>query len=228
MQKKFLAPDDFPAIRKALLASLLIFCMEMFLGSPNVAWCQVQAGYNILQQWMARKSLESTGVSSPDSTAIEDDIFFEVARLDLQHVTKWSVKELPRHSTGRLEGSGTIKVMPSRFNSLGEAKAFQELLLRRTHHLIGETYARIICANQELRPPFTADGPGELVDPCTLPKMLLEERDSYLNEIRQWLCSFAPLLKKLIASSDPLTSSGAALLQLQMLDAEIVLAGTFF
>jgi hypothetical protein len=111
MQQIFPAPDDFPAIRKALLASLLIFCMEMFLGSPNVAWCQVQAGYNLLQQWMARKSLESTGVSSPDSTAIEDDIFLEVTRLDLQHVIKWSVKELPRHSTGRLEGSGTIKVM---------------------------------------------------------------------------------------------------------------------
>jgi hypothetical protein len=111
MQQIFPAPDDFPAIRKALLASLLIFCMEIFLGSPNVAWCQVQAGYNLLQQWMARKSLESTGVSSPDSTAIEDDIFLEVTRLDLQHVIKWSVKELPRHSTGRLEGSGTIKVM---------------------------------------------------------------------------------------------------------------------
>jgi hypothetical protein len=177
---------------------------------------------------MARSSQESTGISSPESTAIEDDIFLEVARLDLQHVIKWSVKELPRHSTRRLEGSGTIKVMPLRFSYLGEAKAFQELLLRRTHHLIGETYARIICSNQELRQLFTADGPGELVDPCTLPGMLLEERDSYLNDIRQWLRSFAPLLKKLIASSDPLTSSGAALLQLQMLDAEIVLAGAFF
>jgi hypothetical protein len=228
MQQIVPAPEDFPAIRKALLASLLIFCMEMFLGSPNVAWCQVQAGYNLLQQWIARSSQESTGISSPDSAAIEDDIFLEVGRLELQHVIKWSVKELPRHSTRRLEGSGTIKVMSSRFSYIGEAKAFQELLLRRTHHLIGETYARIICANRELRQLFTADGPGELVDPCTLPRMLLEERDSYLNDIRQWLCSFAPLLKNLIASSDPLTSSGAALLQLQMLDAEIVLAGAFF
>jgi hypothetical protein len=45
---------------------------------------------------MAKKSLASTGISSPDSRAIKDDIFLGIARLDLQHVIRLDMKELPQ------------------------------------------------------------------------------------------------------------------------------------
>ncbi|KUJ21681.1 uncharacterized protein LY89DRAFT_681114 [Mollisia scopiformis] len=221
-------PKKCSSLRKALLACLLVYCMEIFLQSPNTAFYQTQAGYSLLQEWISQKSQRNLGIQSPDSTVIEDDIFYEFARTDLQHAIRWGERDLIRHSTRRQEGTLTIKNMPTRFTDLEEARVYQELLMRRTFHLIGETLARIMLAKTEIRHPFTTDTPGELVDPCSIPKTLLPERDQYISDIHRWYNAFTPIFAKLLRSPDPLISSSAALLRLLLLNAEIRLAGTFF
>ncbi|KAE8441165.1 hypothetical protein EG329_005794 [Mollisiaceae sp. DMI_Dod_QoI] len=216
------------SLRKALLACLLVYCIENFMQSPNTAFYQSQTGYTLLQEWIASKSQRNLGIRSPDSTVIEDDIFHEFGRSDLQHAIRWGERNLSRHSKRRQEGTLTIKNMPTRFGHLEEARVYQELLMRRTYHLIGETYARIIMAKDQIRHTFTTDTPGELVDPCNLPSILFSERDRYIEDIQRWCKAFDSIFPKLLRSPDPLISSGAALLRLHILNTEIRLAGAFF
>lgn len=221
-------PKKSSSLRKALLACLLVYCIENFLQSPNTAFTQSQTGYSLLQSWISSKSSRNLGIESPDPTSIEDDIFHEFAKADLQHAIRWGEHALTRHSTRRLEGQVTIKNMPARFLHLEEARVYQELIMRRTYHLIGEIYARIIAAKDEIRHTFTTDTPGELVDPCCLPTTLFPDRDMYISDIHRWCSAFEPIFPKLLRSPDPLISSGAALLRLHILNAEIRLEGAFF
>lgn len=216
------------SLRNTLLACLLVHCIELFLQSPNTAFCQSQTGYALLQKWLAEKqSSRNEGLRSPDSIIIEDEIFHEFKRLDLEHAVRWGEHGIDRHSSRRKEGAATVKNMPSRFGHLDEARLYNELIFRRTFHLIGETYARIMEENRELRHLFASENPGEFVDPCSPPTMLFETRDAYLDDIRRWSEAFAALYKKLQSSPDAFISGGAVLLRVHILNAEIALTSAF-
>ncbi|TVY56690.1 hypothetical protein LCER1_G003006 [Lachnellula cervina] len=123
----------------------------------------------------------------------------------------WGIKkQLERHQFGRPEGTLAVQNMPSSFSSIDEARNYQELILRRIFRLVGDTFTRIVSVKSESGHAYTADSPGELIDPCHVPAMLLEDRDGSL------------------ASLDTKTSMGAALLRIHALEAEISLAGTYF
>lgn len=51
--------------------------------------------------------------------------------------------------------------VPLKFGSIDEARAYHELIVRRTTHLLGEMYARIMAAKMELGHAPTADSPGK-------------------------------------------------------------------
>lgn len=141
----------------------------------------------------------------------------------------WGIeKQLERHQFGRPEGTLAVQNMPSSFSSIDEARYYQELILRRTFHLVGETFTRIVSVKSESGHAYTADSPGELIDPCHVPAMLLEDRDGYIQDIRRWCKAFNPIFNSSLASLDTKTSMGAALLRIHALEAEISLAGTYF
>ena len=220
-------PEKTLSLRKALIACLLVYCVEQFLKSPDTAYRQGQSGYALLREWMARKPNRQAGLSSPDSNVVEDELFQELSRLEVQHALRWGEHELLRHQVRKQEGTSSVKTMPAQFTSLDEGRRYQELIMRRSSHLIGEIYACIISSKLESGHE-TADSPGELVDPCHVPTKLLDERDEYILDIRRWRAAFSEIGSKLIASPDPFVSMGAALLRIQAMDSEISLAGAFF
>lgn len=228
MQQIVPIPQDPSSLRTALLACLVIYCIELLLKSPTAALNQGQNGYSLLQQWLGDKDTPNTGLSSPNSSVVDDEIFHEYGRMELHHAIRWGIKDLPRHMKRRQEGAVTVKKMPNRFGILEEARRYQQLIMRRTFHLLDESYARNMMLKQDLRHPYTADSPGELMDPCYIPTDLLGERDTYLKDIRRWITAFDPILAKSLKSANPLAQSEAALLQIQALDAEISLSGAFF
>ncbi|PSS28048.1 hypothetical protein M430DRAFT_15282 [Amorphotheca resinae ATCC 22711] len=221
-------PGSAPSLRKVMIACLLVFCLEHFLDSPNTSTMQGEEGYLLLRRLESRKPHRAAGIASPDVNVVEDEIFHEFTRLDLRYAMFWGNRTLGVHAVRRHDGSETIKNMPARFGSLEEARLYQQLLMRRTFHLIGEAYVRIISAKVESGPAEIADTPGELVDPCSLPTMLFADRDAYLNDLRRWHKAFQPIFVTLITSKDPATTIAAALLRAQALGAEIGLAGAFF
>jgi hypothetical protein len=114
------------------------------------------------------------------------------------------------------------------FGDLDEARAYQELIVRRTTHLLGETYARIMAAKMDLGHAPTADIPGEIIDPCYTPTMLFPERDACIADLGRWCQAFRPILGQLLASSNPKTAVGASMVMIEAMNAEIALAGAFF
>jgi hypothetical protein len=210
------------------MACILVHCLEIYLGSPNTGFTQSHAGYNLLLQWKVNNNRPDAGISSPDPTVIEDELFHEISRLDTQNALMVGQHGLERHAERRLEASEAVRDMPLKFGSLDEARAYQELIVRRSTHLLGETYARIMAAKLEYAHPQTADTPGELVDPCYLPTTLLGERDAYMKDIRRWCQAFQPIFGALVTSPDPKTAVGTSMLMIQALHSEISLAGAFF
>ncbi|TVY20324.1 hypothetical protein LARI1_G002100 [Lachnellula arida] len=249
-----MTPDlDQPAfLRKTLIACLLVNCIESYLQDPNTACLHAQAGYDLLHRWVEKYPHKVTGLGSPNSSIIEDDIYSEFARQDLstalrlmtiadskpaprpgpqmqRHGTMWGIeKQLERHQFRRREGTPAVQNMPASFSSIDEARNYLELILRRTFHLVGETFTRIVSVKSESGHAYTADSPGELIDPCHVPEMLLEDRDGYIQDIRRWCKAFDPILDSSLASVDTKISMGAALLRIHALGAEISLAGTYF
>jgi hypothetical protein len=175
--------DNSNFLRKALIACLLVHCIESCLQDLNTAYWQAQVGYELLHQWIAEYPQKETGIGSPDSSIIEDDIFSEFARQDLFGAMRWGDKKLELHQERWMEGNTTVQNMPLAFSSLEEARRYEELILRRTFHLISEALARIIAVKVESGHAYTADSPGELVDTCHVPEELLEDRDTYLQDI---------------------------------------------
>lgn len=220
--------DNSTFLRKALIACLLVHCIESCLQDLNTAYFQAQVGYELLHKWIAEHPHKETGIGSPNSNIIEDDIFSEFARQDLHGAMRWGDKKLELHQARRLEGTDTIMNMPLVFSSLEEARRYAELVLRRTFHLMSEAFACIIAVKVESGHAYTADTPGELVDPCHVPETLLEDRDTYLRDIRRWRHAFRPVFDSSILSADPENAGAAALFRIRALDAEIVLAGAFF
>lgn len=47
-------------LRNTLLTCRLTHCIELFLQSPNTAFCQSQTSYALLQKWLAESSLHAT------------------------------------------------------------------------------------------------------------------------------------------------------------------------
>ena len=221
------AVDWAASLRKVLIACILVHALEMFLDSPNTAYMQGQEGYMLLRQLESKKPHKEAGIASPESSIIENEVYQELACLDLRFAMWWGDKSLSSNGVRRHDGTDTIKNMPARFGDLEEAKVYQSLLLRRTFHLIGEAFSRIMDKKAETGPAELADTPGELVDPCHLPMMLIPDRDAYLNDIRRWYKAVESLFVSSMASKDSEIMIAAALLKMQALGAEIALAGAF-
>jgi hypothetical protein len=79
-------PERRSSLRKALIACLLVFSIELFLHSPNTAMIQSQAGYDLLQRFEAEYACRhrKAGIASPDSNVVEDELYYEFSRLDLR------------------------------------------------------------------------------------------------------------------------------------------------
>jgi hypothetical protein len=97
--------------RQALLASLLSFCFENFIGNRPVALYHAQAGHQILQIWLSEHphNLSHTvGISSPAPHVVEDELVYAFNRLDLQIVTIADARGHKLHNSLKKVGDATI------------------------------------------------------------------------------------------------------------------------
>lgn len=78
------------------------------MRSPVTGYAQTHAGYKLLQQWMANNNHHDVGIASPNSSVIEDELFYELSRLDTQHARWVAANDVERHATRRREASKTV------------------------------------------------------------------------------------------------------------------------
>ena len=107
--RQILLDHEGPAtLRKALMACLLVHCIEVYMRSPATGYAQSHAGYKLLQQWLTNNSHHDVGIASPNGSVIEDELFHELSRLDTQHARWARANDLERHATRRHEASETV------------------------------------------------------------------------------------------------------------------------
>jgi hypothetical protein len=77
------------SLRKVLIACILVHGLGMFLDSPNTAYMQGQEGYMLLRQLESKKPHKEAGIASPESSIIENEVYQELACLDLRFAMWW-------------------------------------------------------------------------------------------------------------------------------------------
>jgi hypothetical protein len=224
---KALTKDILP-LRNALIGCLLVFCFEGFQGNQDLAISHAQSGYQLLQDWLAKASSQSTsiygkGISSPAPLVIEDDLVHVFKRLDLQIMTVSDSRSTAVHLLGKTEGSELIHLMPSSFSDLKQAHRYWELVMRRSAHFIH--YAAPLVgagegpvANAVTLGSFrrTSTSPTK----TTLPKDFSAEQSRYASENLRWQAA----VRHLLLSPDSTIRAGAMFLKCLSVATELVFA----
>jgi hypothetical protein len=125
--------------RKVLVACLLVVCLENLLGNRYSAMSRAQVGHRILQDWLKSHPHalpHQSGISSPQSSSIEDDLVLVFGKLDLTIISHYDPRSINNHAASKQDSSITVAQIPITFTDLKEAKVFLDLVMRRAYHFI--------------------------------------------------------------------------------------------
>ncbi|CZR64327.1 uncharacterized protein PAC_14225 [Phialocephala subalpina] len=190
--------------RTALIACLLIICIETLQWHHHQALNHIYSGMALLDEWLSRTPPSSRpGISSPEPLTIEDEIVQQFRTLEVEASIVMDPLPSSYHAQKRLEGTETIQSMPEIFTSVEEARLYLDLICRRVHHFIfsirpGRGYRKL---QSQLETPGLQTG-FDTIEPFPGLSSALEiEQELYTQEIQRWQTSFDPLFVSGIPSS---------------------------
>lgn len=110
-------------LRRALIACLLVFCFETYLGNQASAIFHAETGITLLHQWQPKKGKSVVaGVHSPAPHLVEDELVQAFAHLDLQVAILLDLRPLQLHQVVKKDCSYALKQMPMVLTTLNEAR----------------------------------------------------------------------------------------------------------
>jgi len=187
-EMRLLISKEKPDIRRTLLGCLVIACFEALHGNFPSAIAQVQSGLALLEEWQFRnqsnsKEQELLGISSTLPNTIEDELHQALCRLDIQLLSFVDIRPFETHKRMRQYGFASLNNMPSRFQTLRDARIYLEIVMRRIMHFrayISPTsdytgLLRISPQKQDANQPAFA------------------EQQTLILELTRWHDAFAPL-----------------------------------
>ena len=124
-------------LRRTLIACLLVFCFETYMGNQVAAITHAQSGISLLHQWKSPK--RTAHIQSPALCVIEDDLVQAFTRLDLQVSILLDVRSLAFHQMIKEDCFTTLQEMPTSFKTLDEARIWCEELMRWNYHFRAES-----------------------------------------------------------------------------------------
>lgn len=225
--------------RQALLASLLSFCFENFLGNRPVALYHAQAGHQILQNWLSEHHhniSHSAGISSPAPHVVEDDLVYAFAQLDLQIITIADTRGHEFHNSLKHLGDDTISNMPRVFQDVNEARFYWKIVMTRSYHFLLTAWE--MSHSEELAIPFSTPSPSHTFitnssktlhsTPNIITVELLEEQGIYAAEISKWHCAFHPIWMELSKTAQSKELLMATMILINCIALEIMVAAVVF
>ena len=225
--------------RQALLASLLSFCFENFLGNRPVAMYHAQAGHQILQTWMSEHphSISSNvGILSPAPHVVEDDLVYAFAQLDLQILTIADARGHKVHDSLKHLGDDTIANMPATFKDINEARVYWDIVMARSYHFLLTAWE--ISRSEELAKPFVTKSPSHTFitnssktlhsTPNIITDELLEQQKLYATEVSRWHCAFHPIWMRLSKTRRKKELLVATMVLINCIALEIMVAAVAF
>lgn len=225
--------DQRESLRRALIACLLVFCFESYVGNQVAAITHAQSGISLLHQWKSKKEMENT--QSPAPYTIEDELVQAFTRLDLQVSILLDIRPMKFHQTIKTHCFNTLQKMPPSFKNVEEARVWGELLMRWNYHFRAESLAVGKSQEIDMKAPLvnwedsmdTPMGATVLHEPKEIPVALLPEYRAHVSGTHQWFLAFEPLFASLQTSPSK-DLVGGTLLQVQAKMSAITLASAFF
>jgi hypothetical protein len=190
---------------------LLFACFEAFHGFLDVAIAQIHAGVRMIEEWLTALLTcidlgQMTSLSSPKPAIIEDEIVQIFARLDLESLSSGKNSSAQWKYYQRLFGQRSIDTMPTEFSDLTEARAYLELVGRRSIHWMPWIEVKEV-SNLTLSFHHV-----ENMEPCD---ELLQEKNDFLTEGMRWTQAFEPLWILSRQKEGETLFMGATILKLQ-------------
>lgn len=224
--------------RKALIACMLVCAFEGLVGNTLTALAHAKSGQKLLEEWLGEYEHSTTyvrGISSPAPHIVEDQLIQAAGFFETQIIGFFDHRPVELHTKMKTEGSETIRLMPTSFRELNEARRYWELITRRIMHFLCETSAKGKNAYR-ISPDLPDDndtvslGPDSThmayMTPFDIQVEFKSQQAQYREEITRWRAAFSDLYSKIKRSSNERLVTGAHTLHLKSRGIEIGLAGT--
>ena len=180
-------------LRTALLTSLAIISFEAWYGRHDIALRQIKIGTLLIKEW--EENSQHKSISGHSRTAPQDvkTVLLPVfSRLSVQLLSSTGdqTPESPPPLSGYHEEDADC--LPSAFDTLEEAREFQDIILKQLLKFISKGQSPI---------PKTASNSARSYPSCIfkspIPLSILAERDALTRTVEKWLSAFAPLKRRL-------------------------------
>ncbi|RDW72092.1 hypothetical protein BP5796_08126 [Coleophoma crateriformis] len=243
--------DDEAGRRMAMIACILVVCIETLQNHSQAAFFHSRAGIDLMHDWLAKRPCPASeiregdgaqpnspkrlpGIASPAPQIVEDELVQQFSRMEIQHLVQFDLRTPERHARLKHEGSTSIKLMPTEFTDTQEAMHFMNLIRRRTYHFMAEI---LVNRNRTAgrRHSLLNFGDHEVYQQdenvnfsfqrVTVPEEVQVEREMYASENRRWAQAFEPLFRSINKSGSYREKIRANLLKIISLALPIRLAG---
>jgi hypothetical protein len=214
-------------LRTDLLFCLLTVCFEAIYGTHKAARLHMDVGLKLIEsieqdQVLKRKgvleredtgqgdskSLVTFGISSPIPSEIEDELYQAFGLLKISSMSfKADPRGMPYHVLAKDSGATDMERMPSTFASVGAAKAYWDLIMRRLMHLMPTLFSA----------QLPSSGNSKQAPPTNNPRLIaaVKDQQKYLKELASWWTAFSPVLEKSRRNPDSKDFAGATILHLR-------------
>ncbi|KUJ07632.1 uncharacterized protein LY89DRAFT_742860 [Mollisia scopiformis] len=223
--------------RKALIACLLVCAFEGLVGNTLTALAHARSGQKLLEEWLGEYEQSKSyvaGISSPAPHIVEDQLIQAAGFFETQIIGFFDHRPVETHAIMKTEGSETIRLMPSTFRDLEEARRYWDLMARRIMHFLCEISAKgknvYKLSQQGPDDDDTVDLGSDLTHrahgtPLDVLADFKSEQMRYSQEIARWRSAFSDLYSKIKRSSNRRLITGAHTLHVKARGLDIGLAG---
>ncbi|RDW66109.1 hypothetical protein BP6252_09744 [Coleophoma cylindrospora] len=243
--------DDEAGRRMAMIACILVVCIETLQNHSQAAFFHSRAGIDLMHDWLSRRPTPASeiregggaqpngrkllpGIASPAPQIVEDELVQQFSRMEIQHLVQFDLRTPERHARLKHEGSTSIKLMPTEFTNTQEAMHFMDLIRRRTYHFMSEILLnqystarrRDSLVNFRDHEVYQRD---EIINfsfqRVIVPEEIQVEREMYASENRRWAQAFEPLYRSIDTGGSHREKIRAKLLKIHSLALPVRLAG---
>lgn len=220
-----------------MISCLLVVCIENMQYRYENALSHAQKGLALLEELKSStpEPRLQEGPASPLPDGVEDELVHQFNRMELQVMAVYDARIPSEHRRMAREGQISIKEMPERFTSIGEAESYLDLIMRRTMHFMASALAddqsKYLRFDNEIADSPSVNGSPEPVHlPIDIskwlrnaPEELSVEQEIYASENRRWAQAYEPIYRPTLL--DRVESFRAMLLKLQSIAMDIRMAG---
>ncbi|CZR60709.1 uncharacterized protein PAC_10605 [Phialocephala subalpina] len=205
-----------------LITCLIIICFETFHGSFENAFSQITTGLRVIEEAASKRNTSQIcmdGISSSMLTSVDAQLIRAFVRLDLQAMSFVESRTTNIHAFQRGFGLVDLSSMPTRFQTLKEARHYLELVMLQFMHFASSMMQHLQLAK--------SGGVEDihLLQCLSTPISMDDESGYYLITIQRWHDAFQPLATYARSISGKEISAAASALKCHYLTARFAMEG---